>query len=135
MKLLRLFLCICLIYLLTAASCKKPPYKPDFSNIKGLVIGKETCNTDKSKDFWLLDMTVKPDTPQYGDTLTLNGTTYTNVLKTKQLVEQFKVVGLRVSIDYREISNTKIVTSGCDVAIPVIYQLKELFILNQFEIR
>jgi hypothetical protein len=80
-------------------------------------------------------MTVKPDTPQDGDTLTLNGTTYTNVLKTKQLVEQFKVVGLRVSIDYREISNTKIVTPGCDVAIPVIYQLKELFILNQFEIR
>ena len=135
MKLLRLSLCFSLIYLLSAASCKKPPYKADYKNIGGYVIGKETCNIDESLDYWLLDFTVYPNSPKLGDTLVLNGTTYTNVLKLKGLDLRLKQIGMRVSIDYRIISNNMIITSGCTVSIPITYPLKEIFILNQFEIR
>jgi hypothetical protein len=131
MKLLRLISGLSLIFLLNAASCKKPPYKADFFNIKGYVIGKETCNVDESKDYWLLDMTVKIDTPQYGDTLTLNGTTYTNVLKTKDLSPQLKQIGLKVSIDYKTITSNKIQTAGCNATNPQTYLIKEIFIINQ----
>lgn len=135
MKLLRLLSGLLLIYLLSAASCKKPPYKPDYENIGGYVIAKETCDTDESKDYWLLDFTVYPNSPKLGDTLTLNGTTYTNVLKLKGLDPRLKQIGIRVSIDYKVISSNKIITSGCTVPMPVIYPLKEIFIINQFEIR
>ena len=124
-----------IITLLVSSSCNKPPYKPDYKNITGFVIGKETCNTDDTKDYWLIDFTYAPNPPKVGDTLVFNGSTYTNVLKTKGLDLQLKVIGMRVSIDYRIISADKIVTTGCNVPSPVTYNLKELTILNQGEIR
>ena len=126
---------IVIISFLVGSSCNKQPFKPDYKNIRGYVIGKETCNTDDTKDYWLIDFTFGSDNPKVGDTLLLNGNTYTNVLKTKMLDQQLKTFGLRVSIDYRIISADKIVTSGCSVPSPVTYNLKELTILNQGEIR
>lgn len=118
-----------------SCSCNKPPYKIDYENIGGIVIGKETCNADESQDYWLLDFTVRANSPQIGDTLFLNGMTYTNVLKVKGLDPRLKEIGMRVSLDYRVISPGKIVTTGCTVSSPVTYDLKELFFINQFEIR
>ena len=126
---------IVIISFLVGSSCNKQPFKPDYKNIRGHVIGKETCNTDDTKDYWLIDFTFGSDNPKVGDTLLLNGNTYTNVLKTKMLDQQLKTFGLRVSIDYRIISADKIVASGCSVPSPVTYNLKELTILNQGEIR
>jgi len=122
---------LCLIFY----SCNnKQPFKPDFIHIGGYVIGKENCNTDESNDYWLLDFNVYPNSPHIGDTLVLNGITYTNVLKVKGLDPRFKQIGFRVSIDYNKISN-KVITIGCTVASPVVYSLKEIFIINQGEIR
>ncbi len=117
-------------------SCNnKPPFKPDYSNIGGYVIGKENCNTDESNDYWLLDFNVYPNSPHIGDTLILNGITYTNVLKVKGLDPRLKQIGARVSIDYNKISSNKVITTGCTVTSPVVYSLKEIFIINQGEIR
>ena len=124
-----------LITLLVSSSCNKQPYKPDYKTITGFVIGKETCNTDESQDYWLIDFTYAPNPPRVGDTLLFNGITYTNVLKTKGLAQGLKLVGTKVEIDYRIISADKVVTTGCNVPSPVTYNLKELTILNQFEIR
>lgn len=124
-----------IVTLLTSGSCNKPPFKPDYENIGGYVIGKENCNADINQDYWLLDFTVYPNSPKIGDTLILNGTTYTNVLKLKGLDQRLKQIGMRVSIDYKTISSNKIITSGCTVATPITYPLKELFIINQGEIR
>jgi hypothetical protein len=135
MKLLKLILFFSLVYFFSATSCNKPPYKADFENIAGYVIGKETCNTDETQDYWLLDFTVFSNSPKLGDTLILYGTTYTNVLKLKGLDSRLKQIGMRVSIDYRIISNSKIITSGCTVPTSITYPLKEIFILNQGEIR
>lgn len=123
------------ITLLVSSACNKQPYIPDYKNITGYVIGKEICNTDENKDYWLIDFTYEPNPPKVGDTLVFNGNTYTNVLKTKGLVQSLKVTGMRVSIDYKIISAGKVVTTGCNVPSPVTYNLKELTILNQGEIR
>ncbi|MFC0773978.1 hypothetical protein [Terrimonas alba] len=120
---------------LSSGSCNKPPFKPDYENVGGYVIGKENCNTDETQDYWLLDFTVYPNSPQLGDTLTLNGITYTNVLKLKGLDQRLKQIGMRVSIDYRTITPSKITTTGCTVTFPVTYSLKEIFIIHQGEIR
>lgn len=128
---------------LSSGSCNKLPFKPDYQNIGGYVIGKETCNTDETKDYWtdetkdywLLDFTVYPNSPQIGDTLKLNGTTFTNVLKVKELGARLKHTGMMVSIDYKKISSNKIITTGCTEPNSITYPLKELFIINQFEIR
>ncbi len=116
-------------------SCTKPPARPDYDNVKGYVIGKETCNTDTTKDYWLIDLTYFPDTPQYGDTLLLNGITYKNVIKTKELDEYLKKIGMRVSINFKTITTQKVVTSACNAVNPKTYNLKEIFIIDQGEIR
>lgn len=129
------FLPLIPLTLLLSGSCNKPPYKPDYENIGGFVIGKETCHADPAENYWLLDFRVYPNSPQVGDTLTLNGITYTNVLKVRGLDPRLQQYGMRVSIDYKTITSNKIVTSGCTVANPVTYLLKEITIINQFEIR
>jgi hypothetical protein len=118
------------------SSCNnKQPFIPGYNNIKGYVIGKETCNSDETKDYWLIDFTYGSDNPHVGDTILVNGITFNNVLKTKGLDQQLRIMGLRVTIDYRVISSTKATSTGCDVLTPVTYSLKELTILNQGEIR
>lgn len=124
-----------IVAVFSSGSCNKPPYKPDYENIGGYVIGKETCHADENEDYWLLDFTVYPNSPKVGDTLTLNGATYTNVLKLKGLDSRLKQMGMRVSIDYKKISTDRIVATGCTVAAPVLYPLKEMTIINQGEIR
>lgn len=123
--------------LLAGSSCKRDPYIIEYKNLKGYVIGKETCNTDERDDYWLIDFTYGTNNLKVGDTLVLNGITYTNVLKTKGKFfdERLKIIGLRVSIDYKTITTEKISTSGCDVQNPVIYSLKEITIIYQGEIR
>ncbi len=118
---------------LNACNNKRP--MEALPNIGGYVIGKETCNTDIGKDYWLVDFTVYATYPQIGDTLVLNGITYTNVLKVKGLAERLKEIGMRVSIDYTTVSTNRVATTDCNVTTPITYLLKELFIINQGEIR
>lgn len=129
------FILIVVILLSINATCTKPPYIPDFKIALGYVIGKESCNADETKDYWLIDLTYLQDAPQYGDTLVLNGLKYTNVIKTKDLAERLKKIGMQVSMEFKVISANKAEITGCTIANPVIYNLKELFIINQGEIR
>ena len=87
MKLFKLILFFSLFYFFSDTSCNKPPFKADFENITGYVIGKEACNTDETQVYWLLDFTWYSNSPKVGDTLILYGTTYTNVLKLKDLMQ------------------------------------------------
>lgn len=116
-------------------ACRKDPVKVDYLNVGGYVIGTETCKGNDADEYWLLDLTVYPYTPQYGDNLTLNGTTYSNVIKLKGLDQRLRVLGMKVSVDFRNITPDKVVTSSCTVSSPTTYALKEITILNQFEIR
>ncbi len=118
------------------SSCNnKQPFKPDFVHIGGYVIENETCSSNSTSDYWLLSFTIFPDSPQIGDTLTLNGITYNNVLKVKGLAPRLQKIGAKVSIDYKKVSSNKIITTGCTVSSPVIYALKEMYIIDQGEIR
>lgn len=129
---LLLIACIASLPLL---SCNKEPYTPDYMNAGGYVIGGETCKANDADDYWLIDLTYYSYTPQIGDTLVLNSTTYTNVIKTKGLHANLKQVGMRVSLDFKTVTPNRVETTGCNVANPITYKLKELFIINQFEIR
>jgi hypothetical protein len=120
---------------LLSGSCRPGPYIADYKIIKGYIIGKEICNADETKDYWLIDFTYGSNNPHVGDTLFFNGVTYNNVLKTSGLDPQLKTIGMRVTIDYRVISANKKTTTGCNVTTPDTYQLKELTILHQGEIR
>ena len=122
---------ICLILF----SCNKPPVTSGFKNAKGYVIAKEMCKANEVDDYWLIDLTYFPDAPQYGDTLILNGRTYTNVIKTKGLVQQLKQIGISVSLDFKTITSNRVQTTGCTVINPITFNLKELFVINQGEIR
>jgi hypothetical protein len=126
---------IILSLLLQLVACNNEPFKPRYKNVKGYVIGKESCNIDENQDYWLIDLTYLPNTPQYGDTLLLNGQIFTNVVKTKGLRDTVKHIGKAVSIDFNKISTDKVVTVGCNVSGPVTYNLKEIFVINLFEIR
>lgn len=122
---------LCLFF----SACNKQPYKPDYFNEGGYVIGKETCKGNDADEYWLVDLTVYPNTPQYGDSLTLNNVNYTNVVKLKGLDQRLRQIGMRVSIDFKTITPGKIITTGCNVASPTTYALKEIIIIHQGEIR
>jgi hypothetical protein len=123
------------IFFIGVSCNNKEPFKLPYDNIGGYVIGNETCNADATQNYWLLDFTVYPNSPHIGDTLTLNGNIYTNVLKVKGLGERLKQVGMRVSIDYNIVTANKVITKGCTVSNPITYDLKEISIINQGEIR
>ncbi len=134
---LSFFLCRFSILILLVNSCKTGPYIVEGKNLKGYVIGKETCNTNETNDYWLIDFTYGSNNLHLGDTLFFNGITYTNVLKAKgnSLDESLKKIGIKVSIDYSKITSNKIITTGCTVSSPEVYALKEIYIVNQGEIR
>jgi hypothetical protein len=131
MKLLLLLLIFLGIYNI---SCKTEPYKPNFEIAGGYVIGKEKCNLDTTKDYWLIDFSIYPLPNNYGDSLILNGITYKHVVKTTQLAAQFKLISSRVGFDFY-LTASSVQTSNCSVSNPITYSLKEMQILRQSEIR
>ncbi len=133
--LLKKYLAIFVFILTLFISCKKRPFIPDYTNTGGFVIGRESCKTNETEEYWLVDLTYYSNTPRYGDSLSLNGITYTNVVKVKTLDPRLKQIGMRVSFDFKTITTNKVITTGCTISNPVTYNLKELFIINQFEIR
>jgi hypothetical protein len=118
-----------------SASCNKTPYIPNFEHAGGFVIGKETCKTNPDDDYWLVDLSYPLNTvTTYGDTITIGGTFYTNMIKTTQLPATFKIIGKKVSFDFH-LSSSKVETTGCTVATPIIYKLKEMQVIASGEIR
>ena len=67
------FVAFCFLAFLNLCSCNRPQYVIDYKNAKGFVIGKEICKANEAEDYWLIDLTYFNGTPQYGDTLVLNG--------------------------------------------------------------
>jgi hypothetical protein len=134
MKLLFFADSLLLVLSLYIVSCNGQDIKPNFENAGGYVIGKERCNADTTKDYWLIDLSIFPLPNNYGDTLSLNGITYRHVIKTIDLASQFKYVGSKVDFDFH-ISQSQLQTLGCSLNNPVTYLLKEIKVQRQSEIR
>ena len=56
------------------------------------------------------------------------------MIKTKQLLPEFKQAGKKVSFDFH-LSSSKVQTSGCTVVNPITYNLKEMSVIASGEIR
>ena len=123
-----------LFFSIYTTSCKTQPFKPNFENAGGYVIGKERCNIDTTQDYWLIDLSIFPLPNSYGDSLIFNGTTYRHVIKTTGLAPQFKFIGARVGFDFH-LTSALVQTTNCNISSPVTYLLKEMQVLNQAEIR
>jgi hypothetical protein len=118
-----------------SSSCKRDPYIPDFDHAGGYVIGKEVCKADTAQDNWLIDLSIDYSAANtFGDTITINGTTYNHMVKTTQLLPQFHVIGKRVAFDCH-FSSSKVQTTGCTISNPITYNLKEMTVLSTGEIR
>jgi hypothetical protein len=129
-----LFLSFIVILPVFIISCKTEPYKPNFENSGGFIIGKEKCNVDTTQDYWLIDLSIFPLPNSYDDSLILNGITYRHVVKTKGLASQFKFIGAKVDFDFH-LSSFPVQTANCNIPNPASYLLKEMNVLNQAEIR
>jgi hypothetical protein len=115
-------------------ACKDKPFKPNYEFAGGYVIGKEKCNTDTTKDYWLIDLSIFPLQNTYGDTLVFNGVTYNHLVKTLELSPQFKLIGARVGADFH-FSSFKVQTLNCNISNPITFLLKEVQIIAQGEMR
>ena len=116
---------------LRANSCKdNGGVTPDYVRVKGMLIGKEYCHSDTTKDYWLIALNPTENMIQYGDSLQLNDTIYAHVVKTLQLPEDVKVKGTKMIFDFKIISTDKIITPSCDIQTPVTYPLKEVTLLS-----
>lgn len=134
-SLLNTLLILTLVLISISSSCKREPFTPDFFHAGGFVIGKENCNADPNNDYWLVDLSFPLNTvTTYGDTITVNGTFYTNMIKTKELLNDFKVIGKKVSFDFY-LSSNKVETTNCTIPNPVTYRLKDMDVIASFEIR
>ena len=126
---------LAIIIISMAASCRREPFKPDFEHAGGYVIGKETCKSNPDSDYWLIDLSHPSNVlTTYGDTITVDGVFYTNMVKTAELPVALKTVGKKVSFDFK-LSNGKVETTGCTVPVPVTYKRKEMKIIASFIIR
>lgn len=119
-----------MLVLLMGQSCNKYPLKLPYDGAVGIVIGKETCNPDPTKDYWLIAIASSSSVrQQYGDDLTLNGVKYNNVIKTTGLAESLKKEGQKVGFDFT-IEETATLTTNCSVGTPVVYKLKLAHMVN-----
>ncbi|NRF38024.1 hypothetical protein [Pedobacter foliorum] len=127
LAILTLSIIVCFI----VASCNRMgPFKPSYFVASGTAIGKETCNADTVKDYWLIEIASSPLVrQQYGDTLTLNGIKYFNVIKTTGLPAVLKTIGQKVGIDFK-MASAATLTANCSVNNPIIYKLKVVEVVN-----
>lgn len=127
------FIILILTLPLFSISCKKEPFYPNFKHAGGYIIGKEICNLNPDDDYWLIDLSSvdNPLTFIYGDSITINGILYKHMVKTKQLVFDFRIIGKKVSFDFH-LSNNKLISTGCAVLNPITFNLKEMYVLASF---
>lgn len=122
-------------FLLALCSCNKGPFDPPYDTAVGYVVGKETCNNDTGKDYWLIAIVSSSSVrQQYGDSIELNGIEYKNVVKSTGLSDYLKNIGQKVGFDFL-ISDSTVVTTGCSVTMPLTYKLKVVSIIRNFEVR
>lgn len=121
-----LTICFFLIfYGFALVGCKKQPYKNDKPTMSGYVIGRENCISDESKDFWLIDFTYFPNTEQVGDSITLNGRLFSNVLKLKLSDSAYRIIDKSISVEYTNILPANL-TTPCEIANQTLFNLKEM---------
>lgn len=124
------------LFFFSGNSCNRQgAYISHEKTLLGYVIGREVCHLGSEKDFWLIDFTYQNNQPLVGDTITINGELYRNVLKMKGLRPGAQQRGFPIAIDYEIISDSLVISRDCDRADAEVYPLKEIFAIRQEELR
>lgn len=105
----------------------KPPVVEVPIKVTGTVIGKETCKTDASQDYWLIELEPSEDS-SIGDAATFGGKNYNHLVKTRNLKTDAKVIGKKFVFEYVDFNDIKVETTGCQVANPITLTIHELFV-------
>ena len=95
------------------------------ASVAGYVIAHEACSGVDSTEFWAIDLTYFPNEKQLGDSLTINGVKYTNVIKMKITDPEYRRVGKVIAVIYSKILPNKN-TSPCSLSSPVTYCIKAM---------
>ncbi|MGV3509480.1 MAG: hypothetical protein ACO1N7_09345 [Sphingobacteriaceae bacterium] len=111
-------------------SCNdKPPFKPDYENAVGLIIGSEDCKQEPSQNAWFIQFSgPNAGNKSYGENITYNAKSYSNVVKTYTLPDSSKVAGKRYLVDFyiEEKTNSQV----CDVDNAVNLKIVNIRIKN-----
>lgn len=92
----------------------KPPFKPDYENAVGLIIGSEDCKQDPSQNAWFIQFSgPNAGNKSYGESITYNAQSYSNVVKTYTLPDSSKVAGKRYLFDFYIEEKTN--SQACDI--------------------
>ncbi len=127
MRLYKLSYAAVLLHIIISFSCRSDKLR--YPEEKATVLGKEVCQQDVTKDYWLVNFD-----KGYGDTLTYKGVFYKHVTKTNQLDPLLKKAGMRVFLEF-DISTDKINSTDCNYPSVEIYSLKVLQLRSQSEQR
>jgi len=107
----------------------KHPYVPDYENAVGLIIGSETCKKNVDQNAWLIQFSgPNVGNKSYGETITFNGNTYSNVVKTYSLPDTSKISGKKHLFEFY--LEGKPAEKDCEVANPITFNITKIRIKN-----
>ena len=111
----------------------KPPFKPDYENAVGLIIGSEGCKQDPSQNAWFIQFSgPNAGNKSYGENITYNAKSYSNVVKTYTLPDSAKVAGKQYLFDFYIEEKTH--AQVCDVDNAVNLNIMNIRIKNLAQI-
>jgi uncharacterized lipoprotein NlpE involved in copper resistance len=112
----------------------KPPYEPDYENAIGFVIGSENCKNDTAQNAWFIQFPPGPHTRNkyYGENITYNNTSYSNVVKTYTLPDTSKIAGKRYLFEFY--IEDKPMAQPCDVQNPLNLIITNIRIKRLFRV-
>lgn len=118
------------LFSIVLIACKdKPPYFPDYEIAVGQIIGSETCKVNAAQNAWLVQFS-GPNTgnKSYGEAITYDGSSYSNVVKTYLLPDSTKVSGKKYLFEFY--LEGKSAQNDCEVANPITFNISKIRLKN-----
>lgn len=132
--LLKIFVAACVIS--CQACSNKEPFHPPTYHAIAYVIGEEKCSVDSNYNYWLLDLSVKNNSSENGDSITYHGVKYDHVFKTLSTDYTLHRHGNKVEFDFSFLTNDHIKTqqTQCDAINAETFSLIDIYLLNVKEV-
>lgn len=122
---LKKLIAIALLLIVMIGCNNKAPFVPDYEYGVGSIICRETCRVNTSENAWLIQFSEpNPGLKSYGETITYNGSTYPNVVKTYLLPDTLKVPGKKYFFEFY--LEGKSAVNDCEVPSPITFDIPKI---------